>query len=66
MKRGSSLDPSSAVWKKAIGACKDLQPPGALGDGKQSAEEKEAGLNFAQSMHDNGVDDFPDPPKMGP
>jgi hypothetical protein len=39
IKKGSSLDPSSAAWKKAIGACKDLQPPGALGDGKQSAEE---------------------------
>ena len=28
---GSSLDPSSAAWKQAIGACKDLQPPGFTG-----------------------------------
>ena len=28
---GSSLDPSTAAWKKAIGACKDLQPPGFTG-----------------------------------
>jgi hypothetical protein len=26
IKRGSSLDPSTAAWKKAISACKDLQP----------------------------------------
>ena len=25
---GSSLDPNTAVWKQAISACKDLQPPG--------------------------------------
>jgi hypothetical protein len=66
IKRGSALDPSSAAWKKAIGACKDLQPPGALGDGKQSAEEKEAGLKFAGCMRDNGVEDFPDPTENGP
>ena len=28
---GSSLDPSSPAWKQAIGACKDLQPPGFTG-----------------------------------
>jgi hypothetical protein len=55
IERGSALDPSTAEWKKAIGACKDLQPPGALGDAKQSAEEKEAGLKFAQCMRENGV-----------
>jgi hypothetical protein len=40
IKRGSSLDPSTAAWKKAISACKDLEPPGALGDGKQSATSR--------------------------
>ena len=34
---GSSLDPSSAAWKQAIGACKDLQPPGFTGR-KRSAQ----------------------------
>lgn len=66
IKRGSALDPSSAEWKTAIGACKDLQPPGALGDGKRSAEEQEAALKFAQCMRDNGVEDFPDPTENGP
>jgi hypothetical protein len=26
---GSSLDPSTPAWKAAIGACKELQPPGS-------------------------------------
>jgi hypothetical protein len=33
-----------------------------LGDGRQSAEEKEAGLKFAQCMSDNGVRTFRTPP----
>ena len=35
IKRGSSLDPSTAAWKQVIAACKDLEPPGLLG-GKAS------------------------------
>ena len=58
---GSSLDPSAPAWKQAIGACKDLQPPGFTGDGKRSAEKQEAALEFAQCIRDNGVKDFPDP-----
>jgi hypothetical protein len=58
---GSSLDPSSPVWKEAIGACKDLQPAGFMGDEDISAEEQEVRLEFAQCMRDNGVKDFPDP-----
>ena len=41
---GSSVDPSSAAWKKAIRACTDLQPPGH----KRSAKEQEKALKFAQ------------------
>ncbi|MQA75371.1 MAG: hypothetical protein GEU88_13680 [Solirubrobacterales bacterium] len=63
---GSSLDPSSAAWEAAIGACKDLQPPGFTGDGEVSAEEQETRLEFAQCMRDNGVEDFPDPTEDGP
>jgi hypothetical protein len=37
-----------------------------LRDGKQSAEEKQAGLKLAQCMRDNGVEDFPDPTENGP
>ena len=58
---GSSLDPSTSVWKNAIGACKDLQPAGFMGDEDISAEEQEVRLEFAQCMRDNGVEDFPDP-----
>ena len=63
---GSSLDPSSPAWKEAIGACKDLQPPGFTGDHDVSAGEQEARLEFAQCIRDNGVDDFPDPTRDGP
>jgi hypothetical protein len=63
---GSSLDPSAPAWKEAIGACKDLQPPGFTGDEEVTAEEQEARLEFAQCMRDNGVEDFPDPAPDGP
>jgi hypothetical protein len=58
---GSSLDPSAPAWKAAIGACKDVQPPGFTGDHEVSAEEQETRLEFAQCIRDNGVKDFPDP-----
>ena len=63
---GSSLDPSTPAWKAAIGACKDLQPPGFTGDGEVSAEEQETRLEFAQCMRENGVKDFPDPVNSEP
>jgi hypothetical protein len=63
---GSSLDPSAPAWKEAIGACKDLQPPGFTGDREVSAEEQEVRLEFAQCMRENGVEDFPDPAKGEP
>jgi hypothetical protein len=63
---GSSLDPSSPVWKEAIRACKDLQPAGFMGDQHISAEEQEVRLEFAQCMRDNGVKDFPDPANGDP
>jgi hypothetical protein len=62
---GSSLDTSTPAWKQAIGACKDLQPPGFTGT-KASSEEQEVRLQFAQCMRDNGVEDFPDPTADGP
>jgi hypothetical protein len=61
----SSVDPDSAVWKKAIRACKDLEPPGFTGN-KRSAEDQEKALKFAQCIRDNGVKDFPDPDPDGP
>jgi hypothetical protein len=63
---GSSLDPSAPEWEEAIGACKDLQPPGFTGGGRRSSGEQDAALAFAQCIRDNGVKDFPDPAKGEP
>jgi hypothetical protein len=54
------IDVSPAVWGKAVDACKDLQPPGAL-SGKRSPKQQSAALRFARCMRENGVKDFPDP-----
>jgi hypothetical protein len=62
---GSSLDSSSAAWKNAIDACKDLEPAGFMGS-KRSAQEQQNALKFAQCIRDNGVKDFPDPTPDGP
>jgi hypothetical protein len=63
---GSSLDSDGSAWKQAIGACKDLQPPGFMGDQEVTADEQEVRLEFAQCMRDNGVEDFPDPAEDDP
>jgi hypothetical protein len=62
---GSSLDSSSPAWKRAVSACKDLQPAGFTGH-KRSTEQQDAALAFAQCIRDHGVEDFPDPLKDGP
>jgi hypothetical protein len=62
---GSSLDPNSAAFKQAIGACKNLEPPGFTG-GKVTPSQRTARLKFAQCMRANGVPDFPDPTPNGP
>ena len=62
---GTSLDTSSAAFRQAITACKDLEPPGFMGH-KRSAQEQEAALKFAQCIRDNGVKDFPDPTEDSP
>ena len=62
---GSSLDPNSATFQQALGACKDLEPPGFMGN-TRTAVQQEAALKFAQCMRDNGVADFPDPTANGP
>jgi hypothetical protein len=54
------IDVSPAVWQKAVNACKDLQPPGAL-SGKRSPKQQSAALRFAECIRKNGVKDFPDP-----
>src|SRR5438094_590864 len=62
---GSSVDTSSAAFKQAVSACKDLEPSGFTGH-QRSAQEQEAALEFAQCIRDNGVKDFPDPAKGQP
>lgn len=62
---GSSLDTDSAAFKRAISACKDLEPAGFTGV-KRSLEQQKAALKFAQCIRDNGVKDFPDPDPNGP
>jgi hypothetical protein len=54
------IDVTPAVWKKAVDACKALEPPGAL-SGKRSPKQQSAALRFAQCVRENGVKDFPDP-----
>ncbi|MCU1502902.1 MAG: hypothetical protein JWM12_2256 [Ilumatobacteraceae bacterium] len=54
------IDVSPAVWQKAVSACKDLQPPGALSS-KRRPKQQTASLRFAQCIRENGVKDFPDP-----
>jgi hypothetical protein len=62
---GSSLDPNSAAWKNAIGACKNLEPPGFTG-AKATPQQRTVRLKFAQCIRENGVPDFPDPTPNGP
>jgi hypothetical protein len=54
------IDVSPAVWQKAVDACKDLEPPGAL-SGKRSPKQQSAALRFAGCIRRHGVKDFPDP-----
>jgi hypothetical protein len=54
------IDVSPEVWRKAVDACKDLEPPGAL-SGKRSPKQQSAALRFAACIRENGVKDFPDP-----
>ncbi len=62
---GSSLDPSTPVFKQAISACKNLEPAGFMGS-RRTSQQQQAGLKFAQCIRANGVKDFPDPLPNGP
>jgi hypothetical protein len=65
IKTGSPLDPSSAAWQKAIGACKNLEPARFIPT-HFTTKQTEARLKFAQCVRANGVNDFPDPTATGP
>jgi hypothetical protein len=55
---GISVSP--AVWTKALGVCKELQPPGSF-SAHLSPKQLSTALKFAQCIRENGVKDFPDP-----
>jgi hypothetical protein len=55
---GISVTP--AVWVRALGACKELQPPGSF-SAHLSPTQLSAARKFAQCIRANGVKDFPDP-----
>jgi hypothetical protein len=59
------IDVSPAVWTKAVDACKELEPPGAL-SGKRSPKQQSAALRFAACIRAHGVKDFPDPANGDP
>jgi hypothetical protein len=61
----SPLDPSSAAWKHAIGACKTLEPAGFIPT-SFTPTQRSARLKFAQCVRANGVPNFPDPTATGP
>jgi hypothetical protein len=61
----SPLNPSSAAWQKAIGACKTLEPPRFIPT-QFTPKQLSARLKFAQCVRANGVPDFPDPTATGP
>jgi hypothetical protein len=58
---GSSLDPDSAAFKKAVTACRELQPAGFTGSKRRSTRAQKAAFAFARCVRKNGVKDFPDP-----
>jgi hypothetical protein len=58
---GSSIDPDGPAWKRAIAACKDLQPSGFTGPGRRTPKQQSASLKFAGCIREHGVKDFPDP-----
>ena len=55
---GISVTP--VVWKRAVAACKALQPPGSL-NAHLTPTQFSAALKFAQCVREHGVPDFPDP-----
>ena len=61
----SPLNPSSAAWQHAIGACKSLEPAEFMPT-SFTPKQLAARLQFAQCMRADGVPSFPDPTPHGP
>jgi hypothetical protein len=62
---GSSLNLNAPASKRALIACKALEPAGFSGS-KRTPQQQQAALEFARCMRENGVPDFPDPTPNGP
>ncbi len=60
----SPLNPSSAAWQHAIGACKSLEPSDFMPT-SFTPKQLAARLKFAQCVRVNGVPNFPDPTAHG-
>jgi hypothetical protein len=54
------IDVSPAVWRRAVEACKSLEPPGIF-SGRRSPKQQSDALRFAECVRAHGVKDFPDP-----
>jgi len=63
--KSSPLNPDSAAWKQAVGACKSLEPSGFIPT-SFTPKQQSARLEFAQCVRANGVPNFPDPTSNGP
>ena len=61
----SPLNPSSAAWQHAIGACKSLEPAEFMPT-SFTPSQLAARLKFAACVRANGVPGFPDPTPHGP
>lgn len=61
----SPLNPSSAAWQHAIGACKSLEPAEFMPT-SFTPSQLAARLRFAQCVRASGVSSFPDPTPHGP
>ena len=62
---GSSVDTSSAAFKQALSACKDLEPPGFTGT-KVTPQQTTARLSSLGACATTACRTSPTPPKMGP
>ncbi len=62
---GSSVNPNTPAFTRALGACKKLEPSGFTGS-KRSSQQQQAALRFAECIRKDGVSDFPDPIPNGP
>lgn len=62
---GSSINPSSPAFTRALDACKSLEPTNFTGT-TRTPQQMKAARRWARCIRANGVSDFPDPTASGP